>query len=141
MRPFPPIVVSMLLLPACFSPPEGSARVEIDLPEQALRVGGGPVASALIHGDQDVSVSLLRLSGPVAMHRHRKSEEIVYLLSGEGFLDLSSGRRELRAGDFLVVPRNTPHAFTPTGAEPAVVLQLFVPHFVEGDRIFEEPAK
>jgi quercetin dioxygenase-like cupin family protein len=139
MRPLLPFAVALLAC-GCAAPPEGTVRVEIDLPEQAARVEGGPVAAALLHGDDDVSVSVVRLSGPIARHRHRKSEEIVYLVSGAGILELPEGPRALRAGDLVVVPRNTPHGFTPTGDEPALVLQLFTPPFVEGDRVFEGDA-
>jgi len=122
-------------------PPEGHAHFEVALPEQALTIPGGPVASANLHADEAVTVNLLRLTGPVAMHRHLESEEIVYLLSGEGILHLKDGDRALAAGDFAVVQRNTPHGFEPTGPHPAVLLQIFVPRFVEGDRHFESAAR
>jgi mannose-6-phosphate isomerase-like protein (cupin superfamily) len=122
---------------ACSGPPEGSARVEVDLPDQGQHLTGSPIATALVHGDDDVSVSVMKISGPVAMHRHAQSEEVVYLVAGEGVLHLANSQRALRAGDLVVVPRNTPHGFTPTGAEPVVILQTFVPHFIEGDGTFE----
>ena len=145
MRHFPPrfathlstAFATMVFTAACSETPEGSARVEVDLPDQGHHLEGSPVAAALIHGDDDVSVSLMKLSGPVAMHRHRQSEELVYVVAGEGVLHLANSQRALRAGDLVVVPRNTPHGFTPTGAEPVVILQTFVPHFIEGDRTFE----
>jgi mannose-6-phosphate isomerase-like protein (cupin superfamily) len=141
MRHFPPGAAALLLAAACSAPPEGTARVEIDLPDQGQRLQGNPVAAALIHGDDAVTVNLLKLSGPVAMHRHVQCEEVVYLLAGEGMLHLADSERSLRAGDFVVVPRDTPHGFTPTGSEPTVILQMFVPHFIEGDRVFEKVAK
>jgi quercetin dioxygenase-like cupin family protein len=141
-------VPSLLLAPcvafaaACSSTrPEGSARVELDLPAQAANLSAGPVAAALLHGDAYVSVNLLRISSPIELHRHLESEEIVYVLSGEGTLQLASDTHALRAGDLFVVPRNTPHAFTPTGRDPAVVLQLFTPRFTDGDRVPEADAK
>jgi mannose-6-phosphate isomerase-like protein (cupin superfamily) len=130
-----------VVLAAACAAPDGSARVEVDLPDQGQHLNGTPVAAALIHGDDDVSVSLMKISGPVAMHRHAKSEELVYLVAGEGVLHLANSQRALRAGDLVVVPRNTPHGFTPTGTEPLVILQTFVPHFIEGDRTFEPETK
>jgi mannose-6-phosphate isomerase-like protein (cupin superfamily) len=142
MRHFPKAAALLVVVAgACAAPPEGTARIEVDLPDQALHLNGSPNAGALIHGDDDVSVTLLRIQGPVEMHRHLESEELVYLISGEGVLQLANSKRALRSGDFVVVPRNTPHSFTPTGPEPAVVLQTFVPHFIEGDRLFESGAK
>jgi quercetin dioxygenase-like cupin family protein len=141
-------VTSRLLVPlaalafACSSSrPESVARVELDLPAQAQNLSGGPVAKGLVHEDADVSINVVRIGEPIALHRHLQSEEVVYLLSGEGTLQLALDTRALRAGDLVVVPRNTPHAFTPTGSGPAVVLQLFTPRFVDGDRVLEAPAK
>lgn len=130
--------VAWLLLLGCAGPPEGEARVEVALPEQALNiVGAGPVADANLHSDEDVTVNLLRLTAPVVMHRHLESEEILYVVSGEGVLRLKGSDRALAAGDVVIVPRNTPHGFDPTGTQPAILLQLFTPRFVQGDRQFE----
>jgi len=137
---------SALLLPAlaaaCGSvPPEGEARIERSLPEQARSLQGGPVARATLHEDEQATVQLIRVAAPIARHRHRQSEELVYLLSGEGVLHLRDGDRALQAGDLVVIPVDTPHGFTPTGPEPAVILSTFVPPFVEGDRVMEEPPR
>ena len=129
--------LALALLAAC-STPEGTTRVEVDLPEQAKNVAGAAFASTNLHTDRYFTANLVRLSEPVAMHRHVESEEVLYVLSGEGVLHGIDGDRTLEAGDFVVVPRNTPHGFDPTGTSPTVVLQLFVPTFVEGDRIFDD---
>ncbi len=121
-------------------PPEGPARVERALPEQARALAAGAVARSTLHDDPHATIQLVRLTGPIAPHRHLHSEEIVYLVSGAGVLHLRDGDVELRAGDLTVIPRNTPHGFTPTGSEPAVVLSTFVPHFVAGDRVMEAAA-
>jgi quercetin dioxygenase-like cupin family protein len=129
----------LLLAAACGSvPPEGAVRIERALPEQARALQGDPVARATVHDDDYASVQLIRVTGPIAPHRHLESEEIVYLLSGEGVLHLRDADRPMQAGDLAVIPRDTPHGFTPTGPEPAVILATFVPRFVEGDRVMEE---
>ncbi len=127
---------------ACSSTrPEGESRIELDLPAQAANLAGGAIAAGLVHEDDDVSINVVRIAAPIALHRHLQSEEVLYLLSGEGTLQLALDVRTLRAGDLVVVPRNTPHAFTPTGKDPAVVLQLFTPRFVEGDQPLETAAR
>jgi len=137
MRPFLPGAALTLFAAACSAPPEGSARVELNLPEQARELDGKKATATTLHGDDAVTINLLSIKSPVAMHRHLKSEEVVYLLAGEGVLQLGEGERTLRAGDLVVIPRATPHAFTPTGEGPAVLLQTFIPHFIEGDRVPE----
>jgi quercetin dioxygenase-like cupin family protein len=128
-----------LALATCTTiPPEGAVRVERALPEQARALPPEAIARATLHDDPNATIQLIRLAAPIAMHRHLHSEELVYLLSGSGTLHLRDGDVELRAGDLAVIPRNTPHGFTPGAAEPAVVLSTFVPHFVAGDRVMEE---
>lgn len=131
-----------LLLVGCSSvPPEGAARIEVALPLQAQQISGGPIATGKIHADDQVTVNVVRLSGPVAMHRHLQSEELAYLLAGAGVFHMKEGDRPLQAGDFVVIPRNTPHGFTPSGGEPAVLLQVFTPRFIDGDRVYEDARK
>jgi len=141
MRQFLPGAALSLFAAACSGPPEGSARVELNLPEQARELDGKRAAATTLHGDDAVTINLLSIRAPVALHRHLKSEEVVYLLAGEGVLQLGAGERTLRAGDLVVVPRGTPHGFTPTGEGPAVLLQTFIPHFIEGDRVLEPERK
>lgn len=136
MRQFLP-GAALTLFAACSASPEGSARVELNLPEQARELDAKKPAATTLHGDDAVTINLLSLREPVAMHRHLKCEEVDYLLAGEGVLRLGEDERALRAGDLVVVPRDTPHGFTPTGALPAVVLQTFIPHFIEGDVVAE----
>lgn len=135
------LAISALLAPACSSvPPEGRARLELEVPKQAIALPSEAVARVTLHGDQYATVMLIKATGPIALHRHFHSEEIVYLLSGRGTLHLAEGDREMRAGDLVVVPPNTPHGFTPGDDEPAVLLSTFVPPFQEGDRV-PEPSR
>ena len=55
-------------------------------------------------------------SGP-SLHTH-PYEEVLVVLDGEA--TVTAGERELvaRAGDVVIVPADTPHAFTNTGAGP-----------------------
>ncbi|MSR47365.1 MAG: cupin domain-containing protein [Planctomycetes bacterium] len=136
--PIASLALAALATAGCSSIPlEGRARIERALPEQARALPTAAIARATVHDDTYASIQLIRISEPIALHRHLQSEEIVYLLSGAGVLHLRGENVELCAGDLAVIPRNTPHGFTPTGAEPAVVLSTFVPPFIDGDRVME----
>lgn len=72
--------------------------------------------------------SLLRAgSAGAPSHQHWRSAEIFYLLGGK--LDVLVDERvtTLSAGDMLVVPPHTTHAFAPTADGDADVLVLFTP--------------
>lgn len=65
---------------------------------------------------------------PVHKHPHM---EAVYVL--DGCLDLVTGadRRRVEAGDFVLVPGDTPHAYHNPGDRPARALELTTPGGVE----------
>jgi len=135
MRPRLLIAAALLAGGACAGAPDGTARIELDLPEQGARLADRAKDAVDLHGDEALTIRLLRVTAPIALHRHRESEETLYLIAGEGLLHLASGDRALRAGDLVVLPRATPHGFTPTGPEPAVILQVFTPRLRDGDSI------
>lgn len=121
----------------CGAPPQGQALIEEDLPRRMIQDGErSPVSTKRLHESEHQTVNLLRVDVAVPMHRHLHSEETVFVLSGRGTLELEGGTRDLEAGDLVVLPRNTPHGFTPTDG-PAVVLSIFSPAFREGDRVPE----
>lgn len=133
------LIVVALALAACAAPP-GQVVVEEDLPRRVVNDGPAPVTRLLIHESPEQTVTLLRVDGAVAAHRHLHSQETVYVISGKGTLEVEGGTRDLEAGDLVVIPPNTVHGFVPTDG-PAVVLSIFVPPFREGDRHLERDAR
>src|SRR4051794_24906703 len=60
-------------------------------------------------------------------HHHRGAAELFFVLDG-GLAVLAGSRvLTLGAGDFLVVPPRTPHAFAAPSGQPADVLIVFAP--------------
>lgn len=53
----------------------------------------------------------------VGLHRHDKSDEFVYVLSGSGSLTAGNRTYAIAAGDFFVMPKSTPHAMTATSGQ------------------------
>ncbi|HLG42586.1 MAG TPA: cupin domain-containing protein [Planctomycetota bacterium] len=127
-----------LLLAGCAAPRMATESMVTNMPDLVRMdpVGETPAKITLLHGDDVHTCNVVQVRAAVKAHVHRKSHEIVCVVSGEGRLKL--GDKELRVGpgDVIFVARGTVHAFESTGAEPAVVLSVFTPRFVEGDRIF-----
>lgn len=67
----------------------------------------------------------------LAMHRHRQSDEALYVL--EGTVTIRAGDRtvEAPAGSFVFIPRGTSHMFRNPGPGAARVLVIFAPAGVE----------
>jgi quercetin dioxygenase-like cupin family protein len=74
-------------------------------------------------------------SGPPP-HVHTNEDEAFYLLAG--VLDISAGEQTFaaRAGDFVFLPRGTPHCFTNPGVDAARALIVCTPAGL--DRFFDE---
>lgn len=73
--------------------------------------------------------------GGVPLHRHQHDEEAVFVLEGRYQFQLGDERIELGPGDFLHVPRPTPHAFE--ALEPSRMLVIVAPGGFH-ERYFEE---
>lgn len=99
-----------------------------------LDVGGTRVGFLATGGDTDnrfgVSEHRMPPRAPGAPpHYHRGMTEMFYVVSGEALLTLGTERRHAAAGSFMLVPKNTPHAFAnPTDTE-TVLLVMFTPDF------------
>ena len=67
----------------------------------------------------------------LAPHRHRRSDEALYVLEGRVRARIGEETVDAAAGTFIFIPRGTVHAFANAGTEPARVLVLFVPAGLE----------
>jgi quercetin dioxygenase-like cupin family protein len=85
------------------------------------------------------SLALLEASIPPGCgpppHTHGSEDEAFYMLAGT--LEISAGADTIlaRSGDFVFMPRDTPHRFKNTGIDAARALILFAPAGFE--RFFE----
>jgi len=127
-----------LFLAGCAAPRMAAQSMVTNVPDLVRMdpVGPAPAKITMLHGDDVHTCNVVQVRASVKAHVHRKSHEIVCVLSGEGRLTLGDKEMRVAPGDVVFVARGTVHAFESTGAEPAVVLSVFTPRFVDGDRIF-----
>lgn len=83
-------------------------------PDTNLQVGCAP----------DMSASLMQIREPLAQHTHDDSDEMLYVVGGEGIHKVGGRDVPLEAGVLSVVPRGTPHSITRRGGRPVVVLSI-----------------
>src|SRR4051812_28411881 len=111
--------------------------------------GKGPVWSMepgrksvlkLQNGDTERSVMMFEETAPVGtvtpMHLHHDSDEVAYVLSGEIMFKIGDQVMVGGPGTSAFMPRDVPHAWKSTGAEPGRVLFLYMP--VRAGGLFEE---
>ncbi|MFB6173083.1 MAG: cupin domain-containing protein [Halobacteriales archaeon] len=60
-------------------------------------------------------------------HNHPESEEMLYVVRGEGEQEIADETREIAAGDMLYIPEGVYHGTVNTGWEPLVLLAVYAP--------------
>jgi len=65
----------------------------------------------------------------VPAHVHNDEDQVYFVVSGEGFVELDSKRTPVHAGSAVLIPVGTEHLITNTGSEPLdyVFFVVFIP--------------
>ena len=76
---------------------------------------------------QGISVSFLEISPGVEIpiHTHAEEADSIYVISGNGFAYVNGKWQEIRAGDYILVPKGEEHGVKNSGETP---LSLFIVH-------------
>lgn len=73
----------------------------------------------------------------VRRHHHLQTEEIYYILSGEGEMTVGEETRNISAGDAVFIPRTNTHTLKNTGSEPIKLLLICGPAYSITDHLIE----
>ena len=60
-------------------------------------------------------------------HTHPDSDEILYVLRGEGEQEVADKTREITAGELVFIPEGVEHGTVNTGWEPLLLLAVYAP--------------
>ena len=82
---------------------------------------------------------LVQVRGSMPPHFHKLTQEVVYLLRGEGILQLGADRILIKTGAVVRIPAGTVHTFTNQGQSPAVFFVVTTPRWDEQDRFMTTP--
>lgn len=66
-------------------------------------------------------------------HRHDESEEVYYVLRGEGALEIGGAIERVGPGDARLIPAGIEHRVTAVGPEPLVILCACSPPYQHED--------
>jgi len=90
---------------------------------EVVRCPYGDVARIVTGGEGGVAnVHVVRVTRG-SQHYHLAYDEVYYVLSGKGTLNLAGTGRELRPGAVAVIPAGTPHSLK---ADPGEVLEFII---------------
>jgi len=71
----------------------------------------------------------------VPLHKHVEHSETIYVLEGKGLFQLGDQNMEIVAGDYIRVPKGTPHAVKVLSSIPLKIISVQAPEFFGKDRV------
>lgn len=93
------------------------------------------VLSRKVYSDSLVSTFLIWIRKSVPLHYHAHHSEQVLILEGEAEMWVGGKKSVVGPGDWVLLPKGTPHSVKVLSADPLKVLSIQAPHFNGTDRI------
>ena len=87
----------------------------------------------------EMSGLLVQVRGSIPLHFHKRTQEIVHLMRGEGIVQLGAERIPVKTGAVMRIPPGQVHTFTNQGPSPAVFFVVTTPRWDERDRFVTTP--
>ncbi|HUT12117.1 MAG TPA: cupin domain-containing protein [Thermoguttaceae bacterium] len=87
---------------------------------------------------QTLAEARLPVGGRTVPHHHVETEEIYYVLSGQGVMRVGDQTREVGPGDAIAIPPGASHQITNTGSEVLRFLCCCAPGYEHEDTVLEE---
>ncbi|AEF96922.1 cupin domain-containing protein [Methanotorris igneus] len=88
-----------------------------------------------VHGDvkQSLAEAIVPVGSKTLLHKHHESEEIYYILEGKGLMTLGNEKFEVKKGDTICIPPETPHKIENIGKVPLKILCCSFPPYSHED--------
>jgi len=80
---------------------------------------------------------VLPVGKAVRRHHHLQTEEVYYILKGEGEMTVGDETQKVKAGDAVYIPRTNKHTLVNTGNEDMTLLLVCGPAYSIADHLFE----
>jgi mannose-6-phosphate isomerase-like protein (cupin superfamily) len=87
------------------------------------------------HGNQNQSLAeaTIPIGSETLRHFHQRTEELYYVIRGNGLMMLGDERFGISPGDTVLIPLGTPHHVANTGNEPLCILCCCSPAYSHAD--------
>jgi len=98
----------------------------VDIPDffEKNYIGNAPSKSSSVGCTASSTATLVQIREPLAEHTHADSDEMIYVVAGEGTEKLAGRDVPLTPGTFSVIPRNMAHSLARRGGRPLVMLSI-----------------
>jgi len=88
--------------------------------------------------NQSLAEARLKPGMSTTPHYHPKTEEIYYILRGEGRMQIDQQSRQVGPGDAIAIPPGSAHQITSTGTEELVFLCCCAPGYEHEDTVLAD---
>ncbi len=85
-----------------------------------------------------IAEARVRPGGATKEHFHRTSEEVYYILSGEGEMYIDEEKARIKAGDVVLIPAGARHYVVNKGEEELIILCACSPPYSHEDTVLTE---
>lgn len=114
----------------------------IDRVEAFVTKDGSEIRELLAHRNscirnQTLAEARLAPGAATMPHRHRQTEEIYYILEGEGVMRVGSETLRVGPGDAIAIPPGASHQMTNSGAATLKFLCCCAPGYEHDDTVLE----
>jgi mannose-6-phosphate isomerase-like protein (cupin superfamily) len=82
---------------------------------------------------QSLAEAIIAPGAATALHRHRTTEELYYILEGHAMMTLGADVFSVSAGDTVCISPGTPHRIENTGTVPLRILCASTPAYSHDD--------
>ena len=146
-RPWWVALFALLCLAGCASasPQEQTDPPRLELTDLLAQLERNPIGpgeelriTKLVES-HEMSGLLVQVRGSLPAHFHKRTQEIVHLIRGEGIFQLGTERIPIKAGAVMRIPPGQAHTFTNQGQAPAVFFVVTTPPWDEQDRFMTTP--
>jgi mannose-6-phosphate isomerase-like protein (cupin superfamily) len=88
--------------------------------------------------EQSLAEARLAPGARTAAHFHPRTEEIYYILSGTGLMQIGQEQRRVGPGDAIAIPPGAVHTITNTAADTLRFLCCCAPGYEDSDTVMVE---
>jgi mannose-6-phosphate isomerase-like protein (cupin superfamily) len=83
--------------------------------------------------NQSLAEATVATGQKTRLHKHRSSEELYFITSGQGHMTLGDEQFDVRVGDTVCIAPGTPHCIENTGTDDLVILCSCAPAYRHDD--------
>jgi mannose-6-phosphate isomerase-like protein (cupin superfamily) len=89
--------------------------------------------------NQSLAEARLPAGAMTTPHYHPRTEEIYYILNGQGRMRIGAETNDVGPGDAIAIPPGETHQIQNLGREPLVFLCCCAPGYEHADTVLQEP--